>query len=119
MFLSSSLMANEFSLIINVQKQPPRGVPRKGCSENMQQIYKRTPKPKCDFNEVAEQTPLKHLWATASNGRSNTFTKTICFCRFVVSLNDFSVSFIFASRIPLSEKRNFTVFQNNLLSEAN
>ena len=27
------------------QKQPPRGVPRKSCSENMQQIYTRTPMP--------------------------------------------------------------------------
>ena len=35
------------------QKQPPRGVLRKRCSENMQQIYRRTPKPKCDFNKVA------------------------------------------------------------------
>ena len=25
------------------QKQPPAGVPRKRCSENMQQIYRRTP----------------------------------------------------------------------------
>ena len=25
-----------------MQKQPPRGVPRKRCSENMQQIYRRT-----------------------------------------------------------------------------
>ena len=38
-----------------VQKQPPRGVPRKRCSENMQQIYRRTPMPKCDFNKVAKQ----------------------------------------------------------------
>ena len=37
------------------QKQPPRGVPRKMCSENMQQIYKRTPMAKCDFNKVAKQ----------------------------------------------------------------
>ena len=35
------------------QKQPPRGVPRKRYSENMQQIYRRTPTPKCDFNKVA------------------------------------------------------------------
>ena len=35
------------------QKQPPRGVLRKRCSENMQQIYRRTPMPKCDFNKVA------------------------------------------------------------------
>ena len=36
-----------------IRKQPPRGVPRKRCSENMQQIYRRTPMPKCDFNKVA------------------------------------------------------------------
>ena len=35
------------------QKQPPIGVLRKRCSENMQQIYRRTPMPKCDFNKVA------------------------------------------------------------------
>ena len=38
-----------------MQKQPPRGVPRKKCSENMLQIYRRTPMPKCDFNKVANQ----------------------------------------------------------------
>ena len=31
------------------QKQPSRGVLRKRCSENMPQIYWRTPMPKCDF----------------------------------------------------------------------
>ena len=36
-------------------KQPSRGVPRKRCSENMPQIYRRTPMPKCDFNKVALQ----------------------------------------------------------------
>ena len=36
------------------EKQPFRGVLRKRCSENMQQIY-RTPIPKCDFNKVAKQ----------------------------------------------------------------
>ena len=34
------------------EKQPVRGVLRKRCSENMQQIYSRTPMPKCDFNKV-------------------------------------------------------------------
>ena len=34
-------------------KQPPRGVPRKSCSENMQQIYRRTPMPKCDFKAIS------------------------------------------------------------------
>ena len=36
-------------------KQPSRGVLRKKCSENMQQIYRRTPMPKCDLNKVAKQ----------------------------------------------------------------
>ena len=33
------------------QKQPPRGVLNKKCSKNMQQIYRRTPRPKCDFHK--------------------------------------------------------------------
>ena len=37
------------------QKQSPRGVLKKRYSENMQQIYRRTPMPKCDFNKVAKQ----------------------------------------------------------------
>ena len=45
------------------QKQPPRGIPRKRCSENMQQIYKRTPMPKCDFNKVAKQLYWNHTLA--------------------------------------------------------
>ena len=35
------------------QKQPSIGVLRKRCSENIPQIYRRTPMPKCDFNKVA------------------------------------------------------------------
>ena len=38
-----------------LQKQPSRGVLRKRCSENMQEIYGRTPMPKCGFNKVAKQ----------------------------------------------------------------
>ena len=38
-----------------VQKQFSRGALRKGCSENMQQIYRRTPMLESDFNKVAEQ----------------------------------------------------------------
>ena len=37
-----------------LQKQPPRGVPRKRCYENMQEIYSRTHMPKCEFNKVAK-----------------------------------------------------------------
>ena len=39
----------------NSQKQPSRGVIKKRCSQNMQQIYRRTPMPEYDFNEVALQ----------------------------------------------------------------
>ena len=35
------------------EKQPSRGVLRKRCSENRQQIYRRTLMPKCNFNKVA------------------------------------------------------------------
>ena len=39
----------------NQQKQPFRGVLRKRCSENMQQMYRKKPMPKCDFNKTAKQ----------------------------------------------------------------
>ena len=39
----------------NEQKEPSRGVVGKRCSEIMQQIYRRSPVPKCDFNKVALQ----------------------------------------------------------------
>ena len=45
------------------QKQPFRGVLSKRCSENMQQIYRRTPMPKCDFNIVALQLYWNHTSA--------------------------------------------------------
>ena len=40
---------------LSLQKQPSRGVLKKKCSENIQQIYRRTPMPKCDLNKVAKQ----------------------------------------------------------------
>ena len=39
-------------LKFHFQKQPSRGVLRKRCSENMRQIYRRTPMPKCNFIEI-------------------------------------------------------------------
>ena len=44
-----------------LQKQPFRGVLIKKCSEGMQQIYRRTPMPKCDLNKVAKQLLAKHV----------------------------------------------------------
>ena len=38
-----------------IRKQSPTGVLKKRCSGYMQQIYRRTPTPKCDYNEVAKQ----------------------------------------------------------------
>ena len=36
------ILLGKLSMIACFQKQPPRGVPRKRCSENMQQIYGNT-----------------------------------------------------------------------------
>ena len=43
-------LAKVVSCTYEIQKQPLKGVPRKRCSENMQQIYRRAPMPKCGFN---------------------------------------------------------------------
>ena len=51
-----------FSLLY-IKKQPYRGVLRKRCYENMQQIHSRTPMPKCDFNKVASQLYWNHTLA--------------------------------------------------------
>ena len=51
---------------LELQKQPPRGVLIKMCSENMQQIYRRTPMPKCYFNKVALQLYWNHTSAWGS-----------------------------------------------------
>ena len=58
MFANSSVNLNkqsfEYVRIMenNRQKQSSRGVLRKWCSKNKQQIYRRTPIPKCDFNNM-------------------------------------------------------------------
>ena len=43
-----------------VLKQPLRVVPRKRCFENMQQTYRRTPMPNCDFHKVALELYWNH-----------------------------------------------------------
>ena len=43
-------------------KRGTSGVSRKRCSEDMQQIYRRTPLPKCDHNKV----PLQLYWIQTS-----------------------------------------------------
>ena len=72
-----SLNISVFSL--NKQKQSLRGVPRKRCSENMQQMYRGIPMPKCDFNKVA----LQLYW--------NCFSAWIFSCKFAACFqNTFS-----------------------------
>ena len=53
MILLSRYYTAKVETTMNYQKQPPRDVLNKRCSENMQQIYRRTPMPKCDFNKVS------------------------------------------------------------------
>ena len=45
-----SKLLTSITAIANKQKQPSRGVLRKICSQNMQQIYRRAPMLKCDFS---------------------------------------------------------------------
>ena len=49
-----------------IQKHPSRGVLRRRCSENMQQIYSRTSMPKCHFNKAAKQLCWNHTSAWVS-----------------------------------------------------
>ena len=71
-FNSQCLLLSIFSVLYDFMfpKQPPRGVPRKMCSENMQQIYRRTPCPHlfcCKFAAFFQNTfSWEHLWRAAS-----------------------------------------------------
>ena len=52
---SSRMNNNSWMVWLNIQKQPSWGDLRKRCSKYLQQIYRRTPIPKCGFNELALQ----------------------------------------------------------------
>ena len=51
-----------------IHNQPPSGVLRKTCSENMQQIYRRTPMPKCDSQKKAWWLNTKWSLGYGENG---------------------------------------------------
>ena len=51
--VAATLWNDLFVSGFKIQKQPSRGVPRKRCPENMEQISRKTTMPKCDFNKVA------------------------------------------------------------------
>ena len=72
------------------QKKPQTGVLRKRCSENMQQICRRPPMPKCDFNKDALYTK-DHLWR-AGFGKSFIYSKYLNLLFF--SLNLYVVSYL-------------------------
>ena len=48
--------------------RPEVGVLQKSCSENIQQVYRRTPMPKCDFNKLLRHggslVNLLHIFRT-------------------------------------------------------
>ena len=47
---------------LKIQKHPSVGALLKGCSQNMQQIYRRTSMSKCDFSKVAKQLYRNHAF---------------------------------------------------------
>ena len=53
---------SQISFLSKWQKQPSRVILRKRCSEDIQQICRRTPTPKCDFNKVEKQLYWIALW---------------------------------------------------------
>ena len=58
---SSQVTHWSIQIISKEQKQPSKDVLRKKCSENMQQIYRWKPMPKCGFNKVALQFYWNHI----------------------------------------------------------
>ena len=62
----SQIITNEskyHGILTSTKKQPSRGVLRKKCSKNMQQIYRGTPMPKCNFNGCSPVN-LMHIFRT-------------------------------------------------------
>ena len=58
-----------------IQKHPSRCVPKKRCSENMQQIYRRKPMPKCDFQKVANSRLIFYYRLMVVENWLETFAK--------------------------------------------
>ena len=62
-------------LLQKQMKKVGKGVPRKRCSENMQQIYRRTPMPKYDFDKVALQVYWNHTLAQVFSCKFSAYFK--------------------------------------------
>ena len=80
-----------------IQEAAVQGCSQESCSENLQQIYRRTPMPKCDFNKVAKAWVFsckfaayfqnsfsqEHLWVAASVILFNIYLDDI-FCMILI-----------------------------------
>ena len=123
MFETFGNLEVNFSFNINkccwIQKQPPRGVPRKMCSEDMQQIYRRTSMPKWLKSHFGMGVLLQiccmsseHLfsgllWGTASVNSYQFFRSYATF--FLKALISYKNELQRAVTIP-SHWRNYVVF---------
>ena len=58
-----------WQILLSMQKQLSRGVLRRRCAENMQQIYRRISMSKCGFNKVAKQFYWNHALAWVFSGK--------------------------------------------------
>ena len=61
-FIVINKITRTIKIINYIQTQPSRSVLKKSCSENMQQIYRRTPMRKCNFNKVARVHGCFKVW---------------------------------------------------------
>ena len=93
-----TLLKKSQSTLLNLQKQPSRGILKKRCSEKMQQIYSRTPMPKllCHFIEIAlqhESSPVNLLHIFRTTFSKNTSVWLLLNCDSAsLSLSDWSFS---------------------------
>ena len=55
---------SNINVLTKIQKQPSKGVLEKKCSKNMQQIYRRTPIPKCTLVWVFSYKFAAYGWDT-------------------------------------------------------
>ena len=83
------------------REEPPRYIPRKRCSENMEQIYRRIPIPKCDFIKITlrrgcSSVNLLHIFRTP-------FTKNTSGC-LLLSIESVASKFYSKTNVSSTKK---------------
>ena len=73
---------NTTNIIRYGKRQSPKGVLKSSCSANMQQLYRRTPIPKCDFNKYYNSMKVDNHISIAytcfeSNNRALAFRENV------------------------------------------